>query len=236
MQFYTDPTIISDFKNYIKHLITHVNPYTGLTYAEDPTVFAFETGNELGGPIFGDQYLPNSWTREIAQFIKSLAPRKLIMDGTYGVNTTHFEVSEIDIFSDHYYPPNNTKLANDIASVASTNRVYSAGEYDWTANNPSASSLESFFAVIEAAQNKTEPVIVMDQFWSLFMHAVPDCTTFVNHSDGFALQYGNPANTPQNNTQISLLRQHFFKMQGLEVGSYLPAVPCPGPVAEYTYL
>lgn len=52
-QFYTNRTIIQDFKNYIEHLLTHVKQYTGLTYAEDPTIFAFETGNELGGPKFG---------------------------------------------------------------------------------------------------------------------------------------------------------------------------------------
>lgn len=32
MEFYTNATIVQDFKNYIKHLITHKNPYTGLTY------------------------------------------------------------------------------------------------------------------------------------------------------------------------------------------------------------
>ncbi|KAL9112382.1 MAG: hypothetical protein Q9227_003224 [Pyrenula ochraceoflavens] len=236
LQFYTNPTIVSDFKNYIKHLITHVNPYTGLTYAEDPTIFAYETGNELGGPTFGDMYVPNNWTQDIARFIKTLAPKKLIMDGTYGVNRSHFSVPEIDIFSDHYYPPNNTKLNADIAAVASTNRVYSAGEFDWTGNNPSASSLDSFFNIIESAQNKTEPVVVMDQFWSLFMHDVPDCTRYVNHSDGFALQYGNPANSAMNNSQIAMVRRHLFRMQGVQVGDYLPAVPCPGPTAEYTYL
>ncbi|KAL9621248.1 MAG: hypothetical protein Q9160_004269 [Pyrenula sp. 1 TL-2023] len=228
-QFYTNPTIIDDFKAYIRHLITHVNPHTGLTYAEDPTVFAFETGNELGGPVFGDQDVPVSWTQEIAQFIKSLAPNKLVMDGTYGVNETHFVVEEIDIFSDHYYPPDLTKLQSDIDKVASANRVYSAGEYDWTANNPAAASLTDFFGVIESRQNTTAPVVVMDQFWSLFLHDVPDCTRFVNHSDGFSLQYGNPANTMQNNTQIATIREHLFRMQGQEVGTVLPQAACPGP-------
>ena len=40
-------------KDYISHLLLHVNQYTGLTYAEDPTIFAYETGNEMGGPTFG---------------------------------------------------------------------------------------------------------------------------------------------------------------------------------------
>jgi mannan endo-1,4-beta-mannosidase len=72
MQFYTNSTIIGDFKAYIEHLMTHVNPYTGLTYAEDPTIIAYETGNELKGPMWGDQNVPNEWTREICQLIKKL--------------------------------------------------------------------------------------------------------------------------------------------------------------------
>ena len=66
MEFYNNPRIVQDFKNYIKELITHRNPYTGLTYAEDPTIFAYETGNELGGPIFGDLNVPVAWTTEIS--------------------------------------------------------------------------------------------------------------------------------------------------------------------------
>lgn len=72
MQFYTNTTIISDFKDYIEHLMTHVNQYTGLTYAEDPTIIGYETGNELNGIVWADEDVPNSWTREICQFIKKL--------------------------------------------------------------------------------------------------------------------------------------------------------------------
>lgn len=65
-QFYTNRTLIDDFKRYIKKLITHVNPHTGISYAEDATVFAYETGNELSGPVFRDMNIPNEWTTEIA--------------------------------------------------------------------------------------------------------------------------------------------------------------------------
>ncbi|TKA75487.1 hypothetical protein B0A49_02018 [Cryomyces minteri] len=229
MEFYTNPTIVSDFKNYISHYMSHKNRYTGLTYAEDPTIAIIETGNELGGPIFGDMNVPNSWTQEIASFVKSLAPEKLVMDGTYGINTTHFAVSTIDLFSDHFYPLNNTKLTAGIALVASTDRVYSAGEYDWTGLK-GGDSLQSFYSIVEAQQEKPKPVISGDLFWSLFEHNVPDCTQFVNHSDGFTLQYGNPANSAQVNGQISTIRQHFFRMLGKVVGADLPAVACPGPL------
>lgn len=55
------------------------------------------------------------------------------------------------------------------------------------------------------------------------------------------MQYGNPANSEFINGQISLVREHYFAMQGIVVDDYLPAVACPhnylpGSQAEYTYL
>ena len=234
-QFYTNRTIINDFKKYIRHLMTHVNPYTGLSYADDPTIFAYETGNELGGPVFGDEDVPVAWTDEICLYVKHLGPNKLCIDGTYGVNKTHLSIASVDAFDDHFYPLNLTKLRSDIDLVGSADKVYIAGEYDWTGNIASAPSLQSFYDVIEERQNMTDSVIAGDLFWSLFMHDVPNCNIFVNHSDGFALQYGNPLNTVHNDTQISTIRQHFFRMQNETVSSYLPAVPCTGKYEDLTY-
>lgn len=36
-------------QNYIVNFVTHVNSYTGVAYKDDPTIIAWETGNELGG-------------------------------------------------------------------------------------------------------------------------------------------------------------------------------------------
>lgn len=113
-QFYTNATIIEAFKGYVRTLLTHVNVYTNITYAEDPTIFAYETGNELGGSVFGDMDVPVEWLREIAGLVKELAPEKLVVDGTYGINRTHFDVEEVDLFSDHFYPVNTTKLEEDL--------------------------------------------------------------------------------------------------------------------------
>jgi mannan endo-1,4-beta-mannosidase len=65
--------------------------------------------------------------------------------------------------------------------------------------------------------------------------------SYVNHNDGFSLQYGDPSNTAAINTQISTIRKYYFAMQNITVDSYLPAVPCPqnyipGYEAEYTYM
>lgn len=191
-QFYTNATIIEAFKSYMRTLLTHVNAYTNITYAQDPTIFAYETGNELGGPVFGDMNVPVEWLREIAGLVKELAPEKLVVDGTYGVNRSHFEVEGVDLLSDHFYPVNTTKLEEDLelselpknnkttrlgvtdcVIVASANRSYFAGEFDWVGSSD-GDSLTEWFSII-----KDSPVAGGDAFWSLFGHNVPDCNVSI---------------------------------------------------------
>lgn len=131
----------------------------------------------MSGPKFGDMNVPVAWTQDIASYIKSLAPHKLIVDGTYGVNKTHLAIPEIDIFSDHFYPLNLTKLNADIELVGSADRVYLAGEIDWTETSTKTNvTLRQFYDAIEARQNLTEPVVAGSSFWSLFGRDVPDCS------------------------------------------------------------
>lgn len=52
----------------------------------------------------------------------------------------------------------------------------------------------------------------------------------MNHTDGFTLQYGNPANSDYTESRIQLIRQHFLKVsqgQNISADADLPVVPCP---------
>ncbi|OIW35427.1 glycoside hydrolase, partial [Coniochaeta ligniaria NRRL 30616] len=168
-QFYTNATIVASFKDYIHKLLTHVNRYTNISYADDPTIFAYETGNELCGPVWGDLNVPASWVQEVGSYVKSLAPKKLLVDGTYGVNRTHLAIPEVDIFSDHYYPISLSKLKGDLNLVASVNKTYFAGEYDWVGQSSSTAanddSLASWYRTIEQTSGA-----IGSAFWSLFGH------------------------------------------------------------------
>ncbi|KAG9254015.1 glycoside hydrolase superfamily [Emericellopsis atlantica] len=222
MEFYYNQSIVTDFKWYIERLLTHVNPLTNLTYAEDPTIFAYESGNELYGDKWGDKNCPTEWVRDIGRFVKDLAPKKLYVDGTYGINADHFAVEEVDIFSDHFYGPDVARLQEGIDLVADAGRTYFAGEYDWTGG--SGDDLNEFFQVL-----RESPIATGDAFWSLFGRNSPNCQQWVNHTDGFTLSYGNPENSPELTSQIQLVRQHLTLVStGEDIGSDdpLPDVPC----------
>ena len=106
-------------------------------------------------------------TRNSAIF-KSLGPKKLVADDTYGVNETHLSIPEVDVYSDHFYPLSVSKLEADIALVGTTNKVYLAGEYDWTGLNGQKTQqgdpLSSFYNVIESHQALSELIIAGDLF------------------------------------------------------------------------
>jgi mannan endo-1,4-beta-mannosidase len=77
-RFYLDPQVkekaSSMFQSHIMLLLSRVNPYTGRTYAKDPTIFAWELANE-------PQFPPKEWVAEIANFIKTYDPNHMVTVG-----------------------------------------------------------------------------------------------------------------------------------------------------------
>lgn len=129
------------FTNYLTQLLTHVNPYTGLSYADDPTIAILETGNEIYPAT-------TEWTQAIARHLKSLAPSKLIADGSAATGLAVSlapgrSVSEIDILGAHYYAQDSSyqsapimtlagQLDADVAAAGSAGKAFVLGEYPWT--------------------------------------------------------------------------------------------------------
>lgn len=97
--FWTDEIVTTAFMSLINMILTRNNTITGVTYGLDPTIYAWETGNELPSP-------PASWTLTIAKLIKSLAPVAKVIDGSYGNwKEEVLNSALVDIVSSHYYPP-----------------------------------------------------------------------------------------------------------------------------------
>lgn len=219
--FYNTTSIVDSFKRYITHHLNHVNRYTGIKLKDDPTILGWETGNELSAARFGEGPPPASWTREIARHIKSLAPRQLVLDGTYGIfpESGQLDVAEVDVFSDHFYPLDTSKFLAGYAPVRAADRVYLAGEIDWTGLNGGA-ELTDFLGVLEAQKGAGSLI------WSLFGHS-DDCCSYVEHDDGFSFFFKRDEFYQ---TQGDKLIAHAKRMnKGRVAPEVLPQLACPSP-------
>lgn len=103
-EFWTDPQLIADFKLTIDHVINRVNTITGVPYKDDPTIMAWETGNEL-------QNTPE-WGVEIGRYIKSLDSKHLLIDGFHAIHLEGLSVwvqdysieePSFDLINTHHY-------------------------------------------------------------------------------------------------------------------------------------
>lgn len=216
-KFYTDPQVIQDFKNYITHVLNHVNPYTGLAYKDDPTIMMWETGNELG-VTGGVQWTFDSWTEEIAQHIKSIAPNHLVADGrsTAGGGNSDFTTSQlslasVDAYSKHQYTSqfdevnlNTAFLIRNAQKTVQAGKAFFLGEYDWTAAN-----FDAYLPALEA-----EPAISGDLYWILFAHK--DSNGFLPHGTRYTLHYpGLDDATYHKRVRAQTIRTHAYKMRGI---------------------
>ncbi|KAG5044215.1 hypothetical protein JHK87_008130 [Glycine soja] len=121
--FFSHPVIKQYYKNHVKTILTRKNTITGLTYKDDPTIFAWELMNEPRcSELSGKQI--QDWVREMAAYVKSIDSNHLLqigLEGFYGESMperkqfnpgyqigTDFisnnQVPEIDFTTIHLYP------------------------------------------------------------------------------------------------------------------------------------
>jgi mannan endo-1,4-beta-mannosidase len=195
--FYTDPAVIAAFRLYVSALLNHVNPYNGIRYKDDPTVMAWETGNEL--------WTANpTWTQDFAAYLKhTVGVRQLVADGSAAdgmpITAAAVRAPDIDIVGGHFYPVDVGVLRRDAAVAASYGKAYVIGEFDWT--NPSATA-----ALISAVEN--DPNISGDLYWTLLPRLADG--TPEPHDDGFAMY--SPAVNSSSAAISALLTAHARRM------------------------
>ncbi|MGN7703868.1 cellulase family glycosylhydrolase [Cellulosimicrobium sp. 22601] len=195
-EFYSDPRVVADFTDYVYHVMDHVNPYTGLALKDDPTVLAWELGNELEG-------MTPQWIEHVATEISERAPRQLVAAGKrFGIDDDTLASPLVDIVDVHYYPPTASGVRADAARVTDAGKVYIAGEYASTAATPEL--LEPLAA---------EPDVTGMMFWSLFGH--DDASGLVPHDDGFTLHY--PGTDDRMRGNVAAIRDFSVALAGAPV-------------------
>lgn len=206
--FFTNATIIHDFETYIGAILNHVNSLTGVAYKNDPTILAWEEGNEINNA-------PSSWISTIATYIKSQDPNHLVSYGSqFGLQQNNsLGVSNIDIEDAHYYPMNTSQMQGDAQTVYNTGKVYYVGEFGWNQGD-----LAGYLSAMQATNQGY--LVSGDTYWSLFPKGVP-------HDDGFTLHYpGDDATMTQD---INLLASHAQFMRANDVLVPPGGSPTPTP-------
>lgn len=143
------------------------------------------------------------------------------MDGSYGIfpETGQLQTEEVDMFGDHFYPPNATRFDTGVQAVNKAGRNYLAGEFDWTQLN-GGDDLATWLAHVKDTDGTG------DIFWSLFGHD-DACCEFVEHDDGESFYYLRQNATNLYTTQGKILIDHAAAITGVKQPVAFPAVACP---------
>jgi len=206
-QFFTDPTVINAFKQHIAFVLNHVNRYTGVAYKYDPTILAWETGNELTVTPEPWTSVHVDWTRDIADFIKTtLGANQLVVDGHTDLdNPSVYGLENVDIYSTHAYrnPHDPSWVVSNGEIAHSHGKAFFVGEYSWTDRDidraPLAWTLTQMLSAIESS-----PFVDGDNFWSLH-------PPMANWGDGFALHY--PGDDGDMMARATQLADHALRMR-----------------------
>jgi len=90
--FFTNDQIKGWYKDWVSHLLNRTNTITGVTYKDDPTIMAWELGNELqcsnsgpypSSPDCGSDIMV-SWADEMSTYLRSIDANHLIGFGGEG--------------------------------------------------------------------------------------------------------------------------------------------------------
>lgn len=134
--FYASGQAQALYRDYIRAVVTRTNSITGVRYAADPTIMAWQLANEPrpgGSDAVALASLPHfyRWVDETARFIKTLDPQHLVSTGSEGLKgaiereaivlATHRPRS-IDYLTTHIWPNNWSWM--DAGNLAGT---YDAG-------------------------------------------------------------------------------------------------------------
>ncbi len=214
--FWTDEQVIADFEETIRYVLNRKNSLTGVAYKDDPTIFAWETGNEIKPP--------HEWTKRIAAFIKSIDAKHLVIDGNslQGVSQEQLDDPNIDVITTHHYPHPGGNFIDPIRAAwekCRGKKPYFVGE----------------FGFIPAAEVKEVLDLVVDEgmsgalVWSLRYHHRDG--GFYWHSEplgaGLFKAYHWPGfasgDAYEETEVLEIMRNAAFKIRGLDV----PSVPEP---------
>jgi mannan endo-1,4-beta-mannosidase len=99
-QFYSNEGALRDARLWIERIVGRKNSLTGVRYANDPTIMAWELANEPRGMQNVQNFL--NWIETTSSAIKLLDPNHLVTTGSEG-ETPAPELVGLDVIKDHQF-------------------------------------------------------------------------------------------------------------------------------------
>lgn len=122
---YANPDAIAFYRDHVRSLLARRNSITGITYAEDPAIMAWQLANEPrpGGSdvaITANRKAYLAWIAETAALIRAGAPQHLVSLGQEGTMATNGDAglvadahAQIDYVTAHIWPLNWSWVKGD---------------------------------------------------------------------------------------------------------------------------
>ena len=223
-EFWTDRQLIEDFKKTIDYVLNRTNTITGIKYKDDPTIMAWETGNELQNPP--------EWGIEIARYIKSIDQKHILIDGFHAIHMENHHVwvqqysidePAIDMINTHHYEVSPTEMIQNLKKTVEMiggKKPVFLGEFGFI----STTGIEKILDYVVS-----EPAIPGAFIWSLRRHHPEG--GFYHHSEpvGYGLYRAyhwpgfDDGEIYDERNLLSMYRQKAFEIQGKPV----PAISVP---------
>lgn len=234
------------FKNMLAQLLGRTNTLTGEPYRDDPTIFGWQTGNEL---VIGDDPVRRHWLHDIAAYIKHLAPHQLLVDGRNKPNDVYDQYGEfcpdpnIDAVSYHTYV--NLPQADTPAGTLRLIRGQLRGKI------PLIVSEVAMYTPPAALRALFDEIIadgtVGANWWAIRFHNRDG--GFYKHSDrgskfedlnwpGFPDESGNLPEVTRERELLDILREYAARIQGQATPAVpeIPAAPTLLPATDTGHL
>ncbi|MGZ3441223.1 MAG: hypothetical protein ACXVDD_17005, partial [Polyangia bacterium] len=119
-RFFSDEHVRAYYRAHLLRLVERVNSVTGVRYADDPTIFAWELMNESRVATAAGATARRAWIDEMASFIKARDPNHLVTPGVMGY-TSRAERAEwlavcrlptVDYCDSHLYAETTDRVAS----------------------------------------------------------------------------------------------------------------------------
>jgi mannan endo-1,4-beta-mannosidase len=120
-RFFSDERARALYRDHLVRLVDRVNSITGVRYADDPTIFAWELLNESQVESDEGAAARQRWIAEMAGLVHARAPHHLVTPGVigYGTRAERAEwiavcrMPEVDYCDSHLYPQNADSVPSE---------------------------------------------------------------------------------------------------------------------------